>query len=367
MPADFHVSNDSKRSDFGFSLPTNVPTPAFLVIEDVVRRNFAATLAACGTAARFLPHLKTHRAPWLTAWLVAQGVTGCKAATPAEAEMALGAGMRMVIWAFPTVNSANISRFVAAARRYPAARLVGLVDSAAGIDAWEAVLGQDRPVNLSFRVDLDPGMGRTGVAIGAAALDLARRLHRSGRFAGWHLYDGHIKDLERAARQRKVDALVEKIEDLRRQLEVEGIASDVVAGASYTLDLWPARAVAYVSSGTWTYSNDQLDCELATSGWTPAAFVLATVISTGDGTATLDAGAKAISPDKPLAERFRWDGAIRLMSEEHTVVEATDLAVGDQLLLIPRHTCTTAYLYDEALVLTSGGVWERRAQLGSRR
>jgi 3-hydroxy-D-aspartate aldolase len=55
------------------------------------------------------------------------------------------------------------------------------------------------------------------------------------------------------------------------------------------------------------------------------------------------------------------------MNEEHSVVESTTLAVGDQVLLIPRHACTTAYLYDEALVLTPEGVWERRAQLACRR
>ncbi|HTJ90041.1 MAG TPA: alanine racemase [Acidocella sp.] len=359
--------SSSDPADFGFMLPADVPTPAFVIIEDAVRRNLAATVAACGTPARFLPHVKTHRAPWLTKWLVAEGVTGCKVATPAEAKLALDAGMRMVLWAFPTVNPANIARFVANARDYPAAQLVALVDSAAGIDAWQAVLGQDRPVNLAFRVDLDPGMGRTGVAIGSPALDLARCLHRSGCFAGWHLYDGHIKDLDRDARQRKVDALVEGTEHLRRQLEAEGVTSDLVAGTSYTLDLWPADAAAFVSSGSWTYSSDQHDRELASAGWMPAAFVLATVISTRNGTATLDAGAKAVAPDKPIAERFRWEGKILLMNEEHSIVESVTLAVGDRVLLIPRHTCTTAYLYDEALVLTAGGVWEWRAQLGCRR
>jgi 3-hydroxy-D-aspartate aldolase len=283
----------SHPPDYGLALPTNVPTPAFLVIEDVVRRNLVATITACGTPARFLPHLKTHRSPWLTQWLVAEGVTGCKVATPAEAELALEAGMRMVLWAYPTVNPANIARFVANARRYPAAQLVALVDSAEGIDAWQDALGQDRPQNLMFRVDLDPGMGRTGVPIGSAALDLARRLHRESCFAGWHVYDGHIKDMERDARQGKVNALVEMIENLRRQLEADCITSDVVAGTSYTLDLWPANVAAYVSSGSWTYSSDQHDRELAAAGWTPAAFVLATVISTRNGTATLDAGARA--------------------------------------------------------------------------
>jgi 3-hydroxy-D-aspartate aldolase len=354
-------------TEFGFSVPLDIPTPAFLVVEEVVRRNLVATIEASRSAARFLPHLKTHRAPWLTEWLVAEGVTGCKVATPAEAELALAAGMRMVLWAYPTVNPANIARFVANARRYPASQLVALIDSAAGIEAWLAALQHNRPANLAFRVDLDPGMGRTGVPIGRVALDLARRLHREGCFVGWHVYDGNIKDLDRNVRQRQVDVLVEAIDDLRRQLAAEGISSDVVAGTSYTFEFWPEAAAAYVSSGSWTYSSDQHDHELRSTGWTPCAFVLATVISTRNGTATLDAGAKAIAPDKPVAERFRWDGRILLMNEEHTVVESQTLAVGDRVLLMPRHACTTAYLYDEALVLTVDGKWEWRSQLASRR
>ena len=349
------------------SVPLDTPTPAFLVVEEVVRHNLAATIAASGSAARFLPHLKTHRAPWLTEWLVAEGVTGCKVATPAEVELALAAGMRMVLWAYPTVNSANIARFIANARRYPNAQLVALIDSVAGIEAWLAVLQDNRPANLAFRVDLDPGMGRTGVPIGSVALELARRLHHEGCFVGWHVYDGHIKDPDRSVRHRQVGILVETVGDLRRQLDAEGIPSDVVAGASYTFDLWPADAAAYVSSGGWTYSSAQHDRELGAAGWRPCAFVLATVISTRNGTATLDAGAKAIAPDKPVAERFRWSARIFLMNEEHTVVELSTLAVGDRVLLIPGHTCTTAYLYDEALVLTVDGIWERRAQLASRR
>ena len=70
---------------------------------------------------------------------------------------------------------------------------------------------------------------------------------------------------------------------------------------------------------------------------------------------------------QPLAVRFRWDAAIVLMNEEHTIVEARDLAIGDRVLLMPQHACTTAYLYDKALVRTSAGHWLEREQLGGAR
>jgi D-serine deaminase-like pyridoxal phosphate-dependent protein len=63
-------------------------------------------------------------------------------------------------------------------------------------------------------------------------------------------------------------------------------------------------------------------------------------------------------------ERFRWEGRILSMSEEHMVVEAGDLRIGGRLYLTPQHVCTTAYLYDKALVMTSSGQWDYRAQRG---
>jgi len=198
------------------------------------------------------------------------------------------------------------------------------------------------------------------------ALKLARAVHAMQRLSGWHVYDGHVKGTP-DERRAQVEAEAEQVVALQRALLADGIATDVVAGGSYTFNHWPHEVARFVSPGSWTYSSAQHDIELAELGWKPAAFVLATVISTHEGTATLDAGAKAISPDQPMGVRFRWDGAIVLMNEEHTIVEARDLEVGDRVLLMPQHACTTAYLYDRALVRTAEGHWQEREQLGGAR
>jgi 3-hydroxy-D-aspartate aldolase len=342
-----------------------VATPCFVIFEDGVAHNLATTAQACGGLFRLMPHVKTHRAPWIVKLLIAQGVDRCKCATPAEVEMALAAGAKHVTWAYPSTNSVLIERFVGAARQFEDAQLVGLIDCERGIRAFEAQLDAV-PLNLRLRVDLDPGMGRTGAPISAQALELARGLHELERFAGWHIYDGHIKGT-REDRQREVAVLADQVSGLQSTLRTQGVNGDVIAGGSYTFDLWPHDVARYVSPGSFAYSSAQHDVELAHLNWRPAAFVLTTVLSTHLGTATLDAGSKAISPDKPVAERFRWNGRILLMSEEHTVVETNDLAVGDRVLLLPQHACTTAYLYHEALVKTSHGGFEHRPQLGSTR
>ena len=342
-----------------------VSTPCFVIFEDGVRHNLRRTAAACGGVERLMPHVKTHRAPWIVEFLLSQGVTSFKCATPAEVEMVLAAKAGQVTWAYPTVNSFNIHRFVDAARQYPDAVLTGMVDSERGLDVWRSELDVG-PANVRLWVDLDPGLGRTGIAMDETALKLARAVHRLGRFAGFHIYDGHIHGT-RDERQQQVLALADTVTTLKARLSGENIDFAVMAGGSYTFDLWPRDLTQFVSPGSWTYSSAQHDIELTELDWRPAAFVLATVISVHNGTATLDAGSKAISPDKPMAERFRWEGRIVLMNEEHVIVESTDLRVGDRVLLMPQHACTTAYLYDTALVRTASGGWEHRPQLGAKR
>jgi D-serine deaminase-like pyridoxal phosphate-dependent protein len=342
-----------------------VSTPCFVIFEDMVLHNLKRTAEACGGIERLMPHVKTHRAPWIAKLLMAQGVDAFKCATPAEVEMVLAAGAKRVTWAYPAVSPANLARFLALARAYKDARLTGMVDSEQGLEVWKAQLSAEDD-NVDIRVDLDPGMGRTGAPMSGVALGLAAEAGEFARFAGWHVYDGHIKG-DRETRRRQVSEIAERLSGLQASLRASGVASDVVAGGSYTFNLWPRELTRYVSPGSWTYSSSQHDVELADLGWQPAAFVLATVVSVHAGTATLDAGSKAISPDKPVPERFRWSGKIVSMSEEHTVVETDRLKIGDRLFLMPQHACTTAYLYDNALVKTSAGPWLRRPQLGGKR
>lgn len=342
-----------------------VATPCFVIFEDNVRHNLKRTAEACGGIERLMPHVKTHRAPWIVELLLSQGVAAFKCATPAEVEMVLAAGAKQVTWAYPTVNSFNVHRFVDLARQYPDAVLSGMVDSERGFEVWRAEL-KDAPQNVRLWVDLDPGLGRTGIAMDDSGLKLARAVDKLGRLAGFHVYDGHVSG-DGDARREKVLATAETVRALKDRLAGEKIECAIIAGGSYTFNLWPRDLTQFVSPGSWTYSSAQHDIDLADLEWRPAAFVLATVISAHEGTVTLDAGSKAISPDQPMATRFRWDGRIILMNEEHVIVESTDLRVGDRILLMPQHACTTAYLYDRALVHTLSGAWEQRAQLGSAR
>ena len=61
--------------------PLAIETPCFVILEDAVMHNLARTAAAAGGMGRLMPHIKTHRAPWLVEAMTARGVAGFKAAT----------------------------------------------------------------------------------------------------------------------------------------------------------------------------------------------------------------------------------------------------------------------------------------------
>ena len=346
--------------------PMLLETPCFVILEDAVVHNLHQTARAAGGVDRLMPHVKTHRAPWIVSLMLSQGVKAFKAATPAEVEIVAAAGAPMVVWAYPTANPVAIKRVADAGRRTDT-RLEALVDSQEGIDAWLTEIASSAPFDIGLRVDLDPGLGRTGVPIDARAIGMAQGLSRAGLFAGWHAYDGHVTEQVKAEREIKVGAVLDRVRSLMADARADDLTTDLIAAGSYSFDIWPHDVARWVSPGSFTFSSSQHHADLADLDWRVAAYVLATVVSVHADTATLDAGSKAISPDMPVATRFVGPGPIRMVKEEHSVVETEALRVGDHVALVPRHACTAAYLYSRAMVQTISGGWEYRAQLGSYR
>src|SRR4030088_471872 len=94
--------------------------------------------------------------------------------------------------------------------------------------------------------------------------------------------------------------------------------------------------------------------------------VVATVVSTpAPDRAVIDAGSKALSADLRVAglEGYgmalgRDDLTVARLSEEHAVVTApkmTGLTVGDRLVIIPAHACTTVNLHPALVLVPPSG------------
>ena len=118
--------------------------------------------------------------------------------------------------------------------------------------------------------------------------------------------------------------------------------------------------LAQVSPGTVVLSDRRTVGARDLLGLRQAAFVATRVVATpGDDRVTLDAGSKAISPDRfpSCGVLGRADLVPQAPSEEHlpVVCRGSRPRFGDLLFLVPEHVCTTVNLHQEA-VWVRGGV-----------
>ena len=123
--------------------------------------------------------------------------------------MVAAAGGTDVLLAYPLVGP-NVKRFAHLVRGYRATTFRATVDNPdSARELSEAVQGLERSVPVL--VDLDIGMGRTGIAPGEPAAELYALLDRLPNLVpdGLHAYDGHIHDGDLATRRHAAQSGLE--------------------------------------------------------------------------------------------------------------------------------------------------------------
>src|SRR5690606_36332825 len=134
-------------------------------------RYLAAQYSTHGMKLR--PHAKTHKSAHIAREQIEAGAVGVCCATPHEV-MALGkGGVPQIHLTTPVGQSRHFSEL--AALHANGLDLMVVVDHIDQLPQWKTALGAvSRP--LPVLVDIDIGMGRTGVTSSQAAIDLARQL-----------------------------------------------------------------------------------------------------------------------------------------------------------------------------------------------
>ena len=353
--------------------PSDVITPSLAIYPDLITPHVEAAIRTAGGPLRMRPHVKTHKTVEIARMLLEAGVTKHKCATIPEAELLARAGVDDIVLAYPLVGP-NIGRFARLQQLYPACSFKPLVDHAAPMAALGAEMvaqGQTAEVLL----DLDVGLGRTGVAPGPEAAELYRRIGATAglKQGGLHAYDGHNHQSDPAERMAAVQAGWDQMRALIEDLEADGQSIPrLVCGTSPSFPCW-----AEIGRG-----DDRIECSPGTlfiNDWNfyrlfediplrPAAVLLSRVVSKPvPGRLTLDLGHKAVAADSPMERRVKFlnipDAKILLQNEEHLVVEtalADDFAPGDLVYAWPAHICPTCALHKELLVVENHrvtGAW----------
>ncbi|MCC5888436.1 MAG: DSD1 family PLP-dependent enzyme [Gammaproteobacteria bacterium] len=346
-----------------------VPTPALVVDRAAMERNLqrmAGHLQQAGCGLR--PHAKMHKTPLIARRQLELGAVGICCAKVSEAEMMRAAGIEHILITSPVASVDKMARVVALAATSAGVEVV--VDDAERVRMFDEV-ARSAGVRLQVLVDLDPRMGRTGIAPGAPALELVRTIAGCPnlQFKGLQQYAGHLMHLEdateRATRARETAAVGL---DTRALIEADGHEVVVfTGGGTGTFDVDSRiEGITDIQAGSYVF----MDEEYARIGqgnrsrfdyFEVALFVLVTVISRPrPGTVTVDAGYKSFASDSvaPVAHdlpglRYHFAG------DEHGVLQlledAPNIELGDRLRMVTPHCDPTINLHDWMVLLEEDG------------
>lgn len=364
-----------------FSLPpqlTNeaeIPSPALLLYSERIDQNLRKMVEIAGDPKRLRPHVKTHKLPQIVQRQVALGVTKAKCATIAEAEMSAGAGSTDVLLAQQPVGP-NVARLLALQRAFPGVAFSTLVDDAGAL-AEIGRQAQAAGTTVELFIDLDSGMHRTGIAPGAAAIELYRSICSTPgiKAGGLHAYDGHLHQLDVAERTAACEAAYAPVEQMRAELEKLGLpVPRIIAGGTPTFPMHARRGVIECSPGTTVLHDAGYGTKVPDLPFVPAAFLLTRVISRpAANRVCLDLGHKAVAAENPHPRVIfpaLMESQAVMQSEEHLVLEtarAAEFPVATALYGIPWHICPTVNLFSEAWLVKDARAVERWPIVGRQR
>ena len=304
--------------------------------------------------AKIRPFVGTHRCPALAHLQLAVGghAGGVAVGTVGQAAAFVESGITDVMITGKAVTGQKIAALCGLAKR---ATVSIAVDSAPNIDAISAAAAS-LGVEIGLLVELDSGLGLTGVQNPDAAVELAKQASSAPgvRFAGLTSYAGVISGTG------KNGASLKAVLDARKAVEAAGIPVGTVAAGS-TGDYETAgatRGVTEVVAGNYALvdaRHEEGQPKLA-----PSAMTMGTVVSTPvDGLAVGDTGMKTTGNDNGLPRVVNIPGAeVTYLSAEHFNIDiskaSVDVHVGDKVWFVPYDIGVTANHFDYIMAVRDG-------------
>lgn len=321
---------------------THVATP-FLAFDDrIVQSNIERVQGLCESAGIDLrPHIKTHKSAEIAQRQLAAGAIGVTCATVSEA-VALGrAGVSTDVFV-------AVPMYVDAPKLQLIQEAIGLHQSVTlTVDSVTVAGTVIESVDESVRVmvEVDSGQRRTGVGPSEAA-QLAEVV--GARFAGFFTHGGHgyVPGQAFAAGQDETRSLTEAATAF-------GSTCILSSGSTPTLVETLVAPVTEVRPGTYVYGDSQQVLLGSMPAEHVAGGVISTVIHSEPDRYVIDAGAKALSKDRPAwIDSFGLvvndsDGVISDLNDNHGMVRSSmPRRVGERVLVVPNHICPVVDLFD---------------------
>lgn len=355
---------------------TDLATPVVVIERDVLHRNIAEMAAyASGLGIALRPHWKTTKSAQAARLQLKAGAAGLTAATSAEVLALSELDVPSVFWAYPPVGKERVRAAIDAAMR---------TDLIVGTDSVEAVAAlaeaaASAGIVITVRLDIDSGLGRTGVAP-ERALAVAREL---GSMAGLRLdgvwtHEGHVQGMGAHPDLRYQSGLAagRLVVQVAEAIRADGIDLTTVSVGS-TPGVRSAPTIAGVTEarpGTYVLGDENQVAIGTISPDDVAVSVYSRVVSTEpSGWAIIDAGIKAMSSDGSMHGDGRigtvvsaGGGVVSTGHEEHGFLrDAEDPAVGDIVRIRPNHACGVINMHSAVAVAHEGvvvDVWRTLAR-----
>ncbi len=333
-------------------------TPAMIVDAVTVIRNVERLAAYANEHDLDVrPHIKTHKSLQIAALQLSAGALGLTTAKVGEAELMAEAADDILV-AYPAIDPVRTKRLAKLAKH---ATVRVAVDSLLGA-RWLGEAANRVSSTIGILVDLDVGMGRTGLQTPSETLKMAQYIDATPglRLDGLFCYPGHIGGPAHE-QEAALHDVSDKLDATLRLWEDHGLQARIVSGGSTPTAFRSHLVAEYteIRPGTYVYN----DMNTVRAGYCTiddcAARIVCTVVSTAvPGQVVIDAGTKTLTsdrcgpaPDSGHGYILEYPAAvIARLTEEHGQVDVrqcnTAPQLGERVTVIPNHVCPCVNLQD---------------------
>ena len=336
-------------------------TPALIVDRKKFEKNMQTMKDLVdGTGIALRPHFKSHKSVAIAHMQIANGAKGMTCAKLSEAEDLADAGIEDILIANQVVEPQKIARLAYLANH---CRLTVCVDNDKNInelDKAAALAGSTVHTYIEFEI----GMQRCGITDPQEVLRLAKLIQskKNLSFAGIQAYAGHLSHMVDAKEREELTLCNhEKLRNLLALLEENGVPAKEVSGASTGTVHYKVRENLYTELQTGSYLF--MDAVYGQLGlpFENSLFILTTVVSKQENITVVDSGIKTCGVDQGMPAVVGATTQKIVDSEEHFQLHglSKDVQVGEKLLLIPGHCCSTVNLHDRIYMIEDGKVVDR--------
>lgn len=338
-----------------------ISTPALVVDKNIFDQNAEkmATLLE-GKTLKLRPHYKSHKCSVIAHEQMRRGAVGITCAKLDEAIDLADSGIKDILIANQITDVEKLARL---AHLAGACRLTVCVDDKENVAALErAAAFADSTVHCL--VEFEIGMERCGVASKEEVAALAEFIGTCPHltFDGIQAYAGHLShEISLEERTEKTLENTAKIKELLTYLESRGIKVSVLSGGSTGTSLIKADEGLYTELQAGSYLFMDATYDLLSLPFIPSLFILTTVVSVSENIVVVDAGVKSCGVDQGMPVPCGFTVSHIVASEEHLQLHnpSEKFAVGDKILLIPAHCCSTVNLHEKIYLFEGDEVVDR--------